>query len=135
MSYVLTNTVRRPFVDTLAATRASLADQGFGILTEIDMQATLKAKLDVDIPPQVIFGACQPPLAYAALQLEPSIGLLLPCNIVVRSLDRDQTVVEAIDPQTMVALTGNDALAAVADEAGQRLAAALDAITPAPAVS
>ena len=135
MSYVLTITVRRPFVDALAATRASLAEQGFGILTEIDMAATLKAKLDVDIPAQVIFGACRPPLAYAALQLEPSIGLLLPCNIVVRSLDLDRTVVEAIDPQTMVALTGNDALATVADDAGQRLAAALDALTPAPAVS
>ncbi|MEP7036411.1 MAG: DUF302 domain-containing protein [Actinomycetota bacterium] len=135
MSYVLTVKVRRRFVDTVAATRASLADQGFGILTEIDMAATLKTKLDVDIPPQVIFGACRPPLAYAALQLEPSIGLLLPCNIVVRSMDVDWTVVEAIDPQTMVALTGNDALAAVADEAGQRLAAALDALLHAPAVS
>ena len=135
MSYALTITVCRPFVDALAATRASLADHGFGILTEIDMQATLKAKLDVDIPPQVIFGACRPPLAYAALQLEPSIGLLLPCNVVVRSLDDDWTVVEAIDPQTMVAMTGNDALAAVANEAGQRLAAALDTLTHAPAGS
>lgn len=129
MSYALTTTVARPFADTLAAARASLADQGFGILTEIDMQATLKAKLDVDIPPQVIFGACRPPLAYSALQVEPSIGLLLPCNIVVRALDDDTTVVEAIDPQIMVALTGNDALSLVADEAGQRLAAALDAVT------
>ena len=135
MSYALTTTVARPFADTLAATRASLADQGFGILTEIDMQATLKAKLDVDIPPQVIFGACRPPLAYAALQVEPSIGLLLPCNIVVRALADDTTVVEAIDPQIMVALTGNDALSVVADEAGQRLAAALDALTHAPADS
>ena len=135
MSYVLTIKVRRPFVDTLVATRAAVADQGFGILSEIDIQATLKAKLDADIPPQVILGACRPPLAYAALQLEPSIGLLLPCNIVVRSLDVDWTVVEAIDPQTMVELTGNDALATVADEAGQRLAAALDTLTNAPADS
>ncbi len=132
MSYVLTIKVRRPFVDTLVATRAAVADQGFGILSEIDMQATLKAKLDADIPPQVILGACRPPLAYAALQLEPSIGLLLPCNIVVRSLDVDWTVVEAIDPQTMVELTGNHALAIVANEAGQRLAAALDALTLVP---
>ena len=85
MSYALTTTVRRPFADTLAATRTSLADQGFGILTEIDIQATLKAKLDVDVPPQVILGACRPPLAHAALQVEPSVGLLLPCNVVVRS--------------------------------------------------
>ena len=135
MSYALTITVRSPFADTLSAARASLADQGFGILTEIDMQATLKAKLDVDIPPQVILGACRPPLAYAALQVEPSIGLLLPCNIVVRTLDDDWTVVEAIDPQTMVAMTGNDALATVANEASQRLEAALDALTHAPADS
>jgi len=129
VSYALTTTVRRPFAETLAATRASLADQGFGILTEIDIQATLKAKLDVEVPPQVIFGACRPPLAHAALQVEPSIGLLLPCNIVVRTLDDDTTVVEALDPKVMVSLTQNDALASVANEAGQRLAAALDALT------
>jgi uncharacterized protein (DUF302 family) len=129
VSYALTTTVRRPFAETLAATRASLADQGFGILTEIDIQATLKAKLDVEVPPQVILGACRPPLAHAALQVEPSIGLLLPCNIVVRTLDDDTTVVEALDPKVMVSLTQNDALASVANEAGQRLAAALDALT------
>jgi uncharacterized protein (DUF302 family) len=129
VSYALTTTVHRPFADTLAATRASLADQGFGILTEIDIHATLKTKLDVDIPPQVILGACRPPLAHAALQLEPSIGLLLPCNIVVRSLDDDTTIVEALDPKVMVSLTENEALSSVADEAGRRLAAALDALT------
>jgi uncharacterized protein (DUF302 family) len=135
VSYALTTTIRRPFAATLEATRASLADQGFGILTEIDIQATLKAKLDVDVPSQVILGACRPPLAHAALQLEPSIGLLLPCNIVVRTLDDDTTVVEALDPKVMVSLTQNDALAPVADEAGRRLAAALDALTHAPADS
>ena len=129
MSYALTTTVARPFADTLAATRASLTDQGFGILTEIDIQATLKAKLDVDVDPQVILGACRPPLAHTALQLEPSIGLLLPCNVVVRALDDDTTLVEALDPKIMVSLTHNDALSSVADEAGQRLAAALDALT------
>jgi uncharacterized protein (DUF302 family) len=132
VSYALTTTVRRPFAETLEATRASLADQGFGILTEIDIQATLKAKLDVDVPPQVILGACRPPLAHAALQVEPSIGLLLPCNIVVRTLDDDTTVVEALDPKVMVSLTQNDALASVANDAGQRLVAALDALTDAP---
>lgn len=129
MSYALTTTVRRPFADTLAATRASLTDQGFGVLTEIDMQATLKAKLDVDIPSQVILGACRPPLAYASLQVEPSIGLLLPCNVVVRSLDEETTIVETIDPSIMVSLTGNEALSSVADEAGRRLTAALVAFT------
>ena len=133
MSYALTTTVRRPFADTLAATRTSLADQGFGILTEIDIQATLKTKLDVDIPQQVILGACRPPLAHAALQMEPSIGLLLPCNVVVRFLDDNTTVVEALDPKVMVTLTENDALSSVAYEAGQLLGAALDTLMDRPA--
>ncbi len=129
MSYALTTTVRRPFADTLAATRAALTDQGFGILTEIDMQATLKAKLDVDVPAQVILGACRPPLAHAALKVEPSVGLLLPCNVVIRALDDDTTVVEALDPSVIVSLTKNDALTFVADEVGQRLTAVLDTVT------
>jgi uncharacterized protein (DUF302 family) len=133
VSYALTTTVRRSFVDTLEATRASLSDQGFGILTEIDIRATLKAKLDVDVPAQVILGACRPPLAHAALQLEPSVGLLLPCNVVVRYLDDDTTVVQALDPKVMVSLTRNEALSPVADEAGRRLAAALNTLTQAPA--
>ena len=128
MSYTLTTTVRRSFSETLDATRVSLTDQGFGVLTEIDIQATLKAKLDVDIPAQVILGACRPPLAYAALQAEPSVGALLPCNVVVRYLDDETTVVEALDPKVMVTLTHNDALSLVADEAGRRLAAALDTL-------
>jgi uncharacterized protein (DUF302 family) len=132
VSYALTTTVPRSFADTLEATRASLTDQGFGVLTEIDIQATLKAKLDVDVPAQVILGACRPPLAYAALQVEPSVGLLLPCNVVVRYLDEGTTVVEALDPKIMVSLTHNDALSAVADEAGNRLAAALDTLTKQP---
>ena len=131
MSYTLTTTVRRSFAETLDATRVSLTDQGFGVLTEIDIQATLKTKLDVDIPAQVILGACRPPLAYAALQAEPSVGALLPCNVVVRYLDDETTVVEALDPKVMVTLTHNDALSLVADEAGRRLAAALDTLTPA----
>ena len=135
MSYALTTTVPRSFADTLDATRLALTDQGFGVLTEIDMAATMKAKLDVDIPAQVILGACRPPLAYAALQAEPSIGLLLPCNIVVRYLDDDSTIVEALDPKVMVTMTHNDALSSVADEAGRRLAAALDALTLATADS
>jgi uncharacterized protein (DUF302 family) len=131
VSYTLNTTVRRSFSETLDATRVSLTDQGFGVLTEIDIQATLKAKLDVDIPAQVILGACRPPLAYAALQAEPSVGALLPCNVVVRYLDDETTVVEALDPKVMVTLTHNDALSLVADEAGRRLAAALDTLAPA----
>ena len=130
MSYVLSTTLEQGFEQTLDATRMALADQGFGILTEIDIRATLKAKLDVDVPSHIILGACRPPLAHAALQAEPSVGVLLPCNVVVRTLDEHHTVVEAMDPNTMVDLTANDALADVAAEAGTRLSAALTSLSP-----
>ena len=124
MTYALGTTVSKPFDETVAAVREALGEQGFGVLTEIDLKATLKKKLDVDIPPQVILGACRPRLAHAALQAEPSVGLLLPCNVVVRETE-DGTVVETVDPQTMVALTHNGDLQSVADEAKERLEKAL----------
>ncbi len=128
MSYALSVTVDQPFENALEATRAALSEQGFGILTEIDLAATLKAKLDEDIAPQVILGACRPPLAYAAIQAEPSIGLLLPCNVVVRSLEDGQTLIEAMDPAVMVTLTGNQSLADVAADARARLSTALTSL-------
>ena len=131
-SYAIAVTVYRPFADTLTATRDALAAQGFGVLTEIDMQATLKAKLGVDIAPQVILGACRPPLAHAALQVEPSIGLLLPCNVVVRAIDGDRTRVETIDPDIMVSVTANPDLQPVATEARTRLTTALQSLQPSP---
>lgn len=131
MSYGISTTVEQGFDDTVTAVRAALSEQGFGILTEIDMAATLEQKLDVDVPPQVILGACNPPLAHRALQAEESVGLLLPCNVVVRSAGAARTVVEALDPQTMVEITGNDALRAVADDAADRLRAALTALAAA----
>jgi uncharacterized protein (DUF302 family) len=128
MSYAISTTVEKPYAETVEAVKAALGEQGFGVLTEIDMQATLKKKLDVDIAPQVILGACRPPLAYQALQAEPSIGLLLPCNVVVREADGG-TVVEAVDPQTMVQMTDNGELQSVADEARQRLEKALASLS------
>jgi uncharacterized protein (DUF302 family) len=130
MSYDITTTVDQPFAPTLAAVKDALKAQGFGILTEIDMAATMKAKLDVDIAPQVILGACNPPLAHRALQVEDQIGLLLPCNVVVRSLPDGRTEVAAIDPQVMVTMTGNAALASVADDAAALLGAALRSLLP-----
>ena len=129
MSYAISTTVAMPYADAVEATRKALADQGFGVLTEIDLSRTLKEKIDADIEPQVILGACRPPLAHAAIQAEPSIGLLLPCNVVVRRTGDNETIVEALDPQVMVTMTGNPALGAVADDAAQRLKAALDSLS------
>lgn len=125
MAYGITATVARPFDETLVAVRAALAAQGFGILTEIDIAATLKEKLDVDVPPQRILGACNPPLAHRALEAEQSIGLLLPCNVTVRAGVDGGSIVEALDPDVMVRLTGNDALEPIARDAAERLRAAL----------
>ncbi len=127
MDYTLSTTLSQPYDATVAATRAALADQGFGVLTEIDLRATLKAKLDVDVAPQVILGACRPPLAHQAVLVDPSVATMLPCNVVVRSLDEHTTVVEAFDPDAMTALAG-DALSDVAAEAKQRLLAVLRAL-------
>ncbi|MHB1063726.1 MAG: DUF302 domain-containing protein [Georgenia sp.] len=123
-TYGISVTLDQSFEAALSAVREALAAQGFGVLTEIDMAATLKEKLDVDIEPQVILGACNPPLAHRALSAEESIGLLLPCNVVVRSV-ADGVVVEALDPQVMVGVTGNTALASVADDAALKLRSAL----------
>lgn len=125
MKYNLSTAVPTDYESTVTATRAALAEQGFGILTEIDVKATLKAKLDVDGPAQVILGACRPPLAHRALQTDPAIATLLPCNVVVRETDSG-CVVDAIDPAAMMAIAGQtDALQEVADEAGRRIRAAL----------
>jgi uncharacterized protein (DUF302 family) len=129
-SYTLATTIERPYDETVEAVRAALTEQGFGILTEIDLKATLKTKLDVDVPPQVILGACRPALAYRALQAEPSIAATLPCNVVVRSVDEQTTVVEAFNPDTMSGLADNHhGLRTIARDAKDRLTAALAALT------
>jgi len=127
MGYGTAVRLRAAFDDTVARVRAALKDQGFGVLTEIDVRATLKEKLGEEMEPYLILGACNPPLAHRALDVDRGIGLLLPCNVVVRA-EGDATLVEALDPQIMVGLTGQDALAPVADEAAARLGAALDAL-------
>jgi uncharacterized protein (DUF302 family) len=118
----------RPYAEAVDAVRGALADQGFGILTEIDLKATLKTKLDVDVEPQIILGACRPALAYEALSVDPSIAAVLPCNVVVRAVDETTTIVEAFDPDAMMGLADNAALHNVATDAKRRLTAALAAL-------
>ncbi|MBH5143634.1 MULTISPECIES: DUF302 domain-containing protein [Rhodococcus] len=134
MQLALTTTLNTTFDDAVERTRKALADQGFGILTEIDMKATLKAKLDEDIEDYLILGACNPPLAHRAVDVMRQIGLLLPCNVVVRA-DRTATnsvIVDAMNPALMAEVTGEPALQAVADQASTRLQAALDSLTTHP---
>ncbi|MFF0085328.1 DUF302 domain-containing protein [Streptomyces canus] len=124
MSYDRTVRLTSGFAATVDAVREALAAQGFGVLTEIDVTATLKAKLGHDMEDYLILGACNPSLAHRAIDADRAIGLLLPCNVVVRR-EGDHTIVQALDPNTMVTLTGLPALQPVAQEATARLDAAL----------
>lgn len=118
----------RPFDEAVSDVKAALAAEGFGTLTEIDMQKTLKAKIDKDIDPYVIIGACNPTLASRALEIEPQIGVLLPCNVVVRQTG-DEVMVEALDPNLMASITDNDDMEPVAEHARTLINAALARLT------
>jgi uncharacterized protein (DUF302 family) len=124
MDYGFTVRTATPFGKAVEQVRDALKAQGFGVLTEIDVQATLHAKLGEQMEDYLILGACNPPLAHRALSQDRRIGLLLPCNVVVRTQD-GQTVIEALDPMTMVEVTGEDQLRPIATEAASRLRAAL----------
>lgn len=124
MNYGMSRTIDRPFAEVNAEVRAALAEQSFGIVSEIDMQATFHNKINVDIGPMIILGACNPKYAYRALQAEPSIGLLLPCNVVLRKTDGG-VVVEMINPQMMAEITGGPEMKQIADEVTEMLSKAL----------
>jgi uncharacterized protein (DUF302 family) len=127
--YGIGTAVALDYERAVARTKEALAAEGFGILSEIDVAATLKKKLNVDFRPYVILGACNPPLAHRALTAERDIGLLLPCNVIVYADDvPGRSVVAAMDPVEALRLTGNDAVAPIADEVRQRLERALEAI-------
>ena len=113
-------TLDLPFDEAVARTRAALKDEGFGILSEIDVRATLKEKLGVDFERYVILGACNPQLAHRALQAEHELGLLLPCNVIVHEHD-GRSAVAIVDPAAMLGVVDNTVLRAVADEAKSRL--------------
>jgi uncharacterized protein (DUF302 family) len=129
VSYGTHMTLDAPFADTVARVRAALAAQGFGVLTEIDVTATMRMRLGEQMEDYVILGACNPPFAHQALDIDRSLGLLLPCNVVVRAA-AEGTVVEALDPLVMVSLAGRAELKPVADEVARRLAAALAELAP-----
>ena len=126
--YGFGRTVALPFDTALERVTAALAAEGFGILTEIDVQATLKKKLGLDRPRQRILGACNPPLAAKALEAEPSIGLLLPCNVVVREDAHGKVHVEMLDPLALFELTGRADVEPLAREVRSRLERALAAV-------
>jgi uncharacterized protein (DUF302 family) len=128
MSFGITLRLSAPYAPTVERVRTALREQGFGVLTEIDIRATLREKIDVDMEDYLILGACNPQLAYRALIADRDIGLLLPCNVVVRSDGPDTTVVQVVNPQTLVELTAGPDMQRVADEANRRLRAALDAL-------
>jgi uncharacterized protein (DUF302 family) len=129
LAYGFGTTIAAPTDVVLRRVRDALAAEGFGVLTEIDLAATLQKKLGVDFRPYVILGACNPSLAHQALSSELDIGLLLPCNVVVRAADQEgSSVVSIMDPEAALALAGNEGIAPVAAEVKARLLRVLDAM-------
>lgn len=131
--YGIRREIELPYSDVVERTRQALSDEGFGVLTEIDVHATLKQKLDVDFRPYIIIGACNPPLAHQALSAERDIGLLLPCNLIVYAGDDEGTsVVAALDPVEQPKLTGNEGVEPVAEEVRARLERVVEAVAVEP---
>jgi uncharacterized protein (DUF302 family) len=122
--YGFGRTLREPYEEVIPRVKEAFKAEGFGVLTEIDMRQTLREKLGAEIEPYLILGACNPILAHRALGVEPEIGLLLPCNVVVRAVEEGCRV-EAVDPKAVLGIVGNEQLDAIADEAKQRLRQAL----------
>ncbi len=119
-SYTLTSTTTLPFAEAVERVRTELQGEGFGVLCEIDVQATLREKLGVEGEPYLILGACNPPLAHQALAVDPELGTLLPCNVVVFAHE-GETHISAIDPERMLTIAGNDDLEPIAAEVRDRL--------------
>jgi uncharacterized protein (DUF302 family) len=119
-AYGFGTTLPVPYEEAIPRVKEALKAEGFGVLTEIDVRRTMREKLGAEMEPYLILGACNPPLAHRALEQEPDIGLLLPCNVVVRAEGKGSRV-EVADPQAMLGIVGNDELDAVAAEAKRRL--------------
>ncbi len=134
--YGISTTVALDYASAVVAIKEQLAAEGFGILSEIDVAATLKKKLDVDFRPYVILGACNPPLAYKALSAERDIGLLLPCNVIVYAGDEPgHSVIAVLDPVEALQLTGRDDIRPLAEDVRSRLVRALDRVSQAASLS
>lgn len=125
MSYYISKTVSKPFEEAVAEVTAKLKEQGFGLLTDIDVQATLRSKIGAETPKYRILGACNPRLAHEALAVEERLGVLLPCNVIVRETADRRVEVASVDPVIAMERTGNPALKAKAEEVRRLLAAAI----------
>lgn len=125
MSYYIAKTVSMPFDAAVAQVTELLKEQQFGVLTDIDVQATLKSKIGADFPKYRILGACNPRLAHEALKMEERLGVLLPCNVIVRETTDGKVEVAGVDPVATLERTGNDALSATAQQVRERLSAAI----------
>jgi uncharacterized protein (DUF302 family) len=128
-SYTFGTRLAGSVADVRPAVEAALRAEGFGVLTEIDVQATMKAKLGIERPPYLILGACNPPLAHRAIEADPAIGALLPCNVVLRE-DGPETIVEALDPMAALGIVDTVAVHAVAEEAAARLRRVVGSLAP-----
>jgi uncharacterized protein (DUF302 family) len=128
MSYYISKISNLSFEETLLKVEDELKTEGFGVLTEIDVQATLKKKMDVDFKKYKILGACNPPIAYEALKNEDKIGVLLPCNVIVEENENNEVEVAAINPMEAMATVGNDSLAEVASTITEKLQKVIDRI-------
>ena len=127
MAYHLTKTAKRSFDETVAAVKAALTSQGFGVLTEIDVSATLRQKLGVEFRPYLILGACNPSFAHRALQIEDKVGTMLPCNVVVQQKN-GSVEVSAVDPVASMQAISNPLLAEIAEQVRSRLEQVIAAV-------
>lgn len=127
--YTLSTTTDAPFAETIDTVTTALEAEGFGILTDIDIQETLRKKLDVETNRYRILGACNPPLAHEGLEAEPALGALLPCNVVIYETDEDEVAVRVVDPRVLVSITENPALDNVASEVYERFERVLDEVS------
>jgi uncharacterized protein (DUF302 family) len=128
MSYYIARTVERDFDTAVSEVTARLKEHGFGVLTDIDVQATLKAKIGADTPRYRILGACNPRLAHEALQIEAHLGVLLPCNVIVRETAEHRVEVASVDPVVSLGRTGNETLRPTAERVRQALTAVIESL-------